>query len=272
MSGRRVAFVNHKGGAGKTATVVNLAAALAESGRRVLVCDLDPQANASRRLAVPRPDPADPPPAMPEVIDVSKPGVEGAAAGGAISPCGWKEPYGDLIDVIPSRFDLENRIGEAAQLGAVGRLRRALVGVDDDYVTLIDCPPSLGHLTQLGLAAADLAVIIVEPEYDAVEGAQRARDFILGNATELGNPGLQIAGYLVGRIRSQLGAHAYQVEGLPEEFGTDLLWTPYIEERAVLKDAADAALPLSGIGGPAAAGLAQAYRELAARLLKVVSA
>jgi cellulose biosynthesis protein BcsQ len=259
----RVAIGNNKGGTGKTALTVNMAAALAEAGRRVLVVDLDPQANASRRLKASF-DPEAPRPTVSEAVQV---GVEGVAAD-AIAPCGWDEPYGSLIDVIPSRYDLENRVSEAAVLGAVGRLRRALEGVDVEHdVTLIDCPPSLGHLTQLGLAAADVAVCTVEPEYDGVEGATRFRDFVDGQGVELRNPGLRMAGFVVSRVRSNLSAHAYQIDGLSELFGGHLVWTPHIPERAVIKDASDTASPLRMMGS-AGTQMAWIFSELAKRLLQ----
>ncbi|EHK83646.1 hypothetical protein SZMC14600_18954 [Saccharomonospora azurea SZMC 14600] len=250
--------------------MVGLAAALAETDHRVLVVDLDPQANASRRLGV-RVDAANPVPTVSEAIRESHAGEAGGAAVEAILTPAWPEPYAEKIGLIPSRFDLENRISEAATMGAVGRLRRALAGVDDDYdVTLIDCPPSLGHLTQLALAAADVAVAVLEPEFDSVEGAVRLRDFVEAAAAELGNPRLRLAGVVVGRVRANLGAHAFQIDGLPELFGSELVWSPTIPERAVIKDAADAAVPVATLGGVPAAGLAEVYRDLAARLLKEV--
>jgi cellulose biosynthesis protein BcsQ len=266
----RVAIGNHKGGSSKTTTTVCLAAALAEAGHRVLVVDLDPQANASRRLGV-RFNPNDPAPTISEAIEESVPGMEGLAAD-AIVPAAWPEPYAERIHVVSSRFDLENRISEAGVVGAVGRLRRALAGVDDDYaVTLVDCPPSLGHLTQNALACADAgAVTVLEPEYDSVEGALRYRDFITANAGELGNPQLRLIGVIVARLRANLGAHAFQLEGLDDTFGTDLLWSPYVPERAVVKDAADAAQPLSAYPGPAASLMVDTWRELASRLAKEV--
>lgn len=267
----RVAIGNHKGGSGKTATTINLAAALAEAGYRVLVVDLDPQANASRRLGI-RPSLEDPVPTVAEAVEASDPGVVGAAYD-AVTPCGWPAPYGDAIDVVPSRFDLENAIEKAARPGAVGRLARALEGVDDDYaVTLIDCPPSIGHLTQMGLAASDHALVTVEPEYDSVEGAIRYRDFIAAYAPALGAPGLALRGAIVSRVRSQLGAHAYQLAHLPAALGADLVWEPHVPERAVIKDAADTASPLATMPGPAAAATAEIYRDLAAILVnKVIS-
>lgn len=190
----------------------------------------------------------------------------------AVIASGWPEEYGQRVDLLPARFDLENRISEAAVIGAAGRLRRALSGVDEDYrVTLIDCPPSLGHLTQLGLVAADVALCTVEPEYDSVEGAVRYRDFITAHATELGNPGLRMLGYLVSRARPQVGAHAFQLEGLPETFGADQVWEPHVPERAAIKDAADAASPLR-LFGSSSREMANLYAELAERLLKEVAA
>lgn len=263
----RVAIGNHKGGSGKTASTVNLAAALAEAGHRVLVVDLDPQANATRRLGL-RFDPNNPLLTVAEVVEASRPGVHGAAAE-AIVHAAWPEPYRGRVDLMPSRFDLENRISEAATVGAVGRLRRALDVVDTDHtVTLIDCPPSLGHLTQLALAATDICLATVEPEYDSVEGALRFRDFITSAAPELGNPDAYLAGVIVGRVRAQLGAHAFQVEGMAETFGSPLLWSPPVPERAIIKDAGDTASPLAAMPGTAAAAMAEVYAELAARLLK----
>ncbi len=258
----RIAIGNHKGGSGKTAGTVNLAAALAEAGHRVLVVDLDPQANASRRLGIGYGDPEL------TTSEVVKSGEEGVAAD-AIITSGWPEPYTERVHVIPARFDLENRISEAAVIGAAGRLRRALTGADDDYtVTLIDCPPSLGHLTQLSLAAADHALAVVEPEYDSVEGAVRFRDFIAAHAAELGNPGLGLLGYVISRVRANVGAHAFQIEGFAETFGPNQVWEPHITERAVIKDAADSASPLRVYGTSPGREMANIYAELATRLIK----
>lgn len=264
----RVAIGNNKGGVGKTSVTVNLAAALAEAGRRVLVVDMDPQANASRRLGVPF---------EPENSTVSEAIETGlrqrGIAAGVITGIGWPEPYASRIDLVPSRFDLENRVSEAGVLGAVTRLRTALDGADDGYdLTLIDCPPSLGHLTQLSLAAATHAVTTVEPEYDAVEGALRYRDFVEANAATLGVPQLRLVGVLVNKTRPRLGVHAFHVEGLDELFGAELVWSPPIPDRAVIKQATDDSIPLRQLGTVPATGMAEVYRELADRLWKAVQA
>ncbi|WP_206539670.1 ParA family protein [Nocardiopsis halophila] len=241
---KRVSLNNNKGGAMKTALTLGLAESLAVKGHSVLVIDMDPQANASRRLGVAF-DPADPQPTISEAIQKAEPGI----AAQVIKPCAWGGDYEDRIWVAPSRFDLENRISEASVTGAVRRLDTVLDGADDDFdVVLVDCPPSLGHLTQLAFAAVGHALIASAPEYDDVEGAVRTRDFIDLQAGNLYNPELTLLGVIVTRVRSNLGAHQHQLEGMPDTFG-DSLWAPQIPERAVVKDANDAAVPIRTLRG-----------------------
>ncbi len=262
----RITIANHKGGAGKTTATVNLAAAVAELGGRVLVVDLDPQANASRRLARPFLH-ADPQPTTSEVVQSGAAGV----AGDAIVPTGWPAPYASRVDVIPARFDLDNRVSEAGTVGAVGRLRRALDGADAGYdVTLIDVPPTLGHLAQLGFAASDQVLVVVEPEYDSVEGALRVRDFIAGYRADLGRPDLSILGYVINRLRANVGEHAFQMDGLADRLAGPV-WTPHIPEWTAAKDGASAALPLRICGAARGPAMAALWTELARRLLAEVA-
>ena len=154
--GKIVAVVNQKGGVGKTTTAVNLTAALTELGLKVLLCDFDPQANATSGLGV------DKKKVKTDVYDVV---VDGADIKNAIV----STKFGD---VLPSSADLA---GAGVELVALEnpnqRLNMALRQVIDQYdVIFIDCPPSLEMLTLNGLAAADGILVPVQCEYYALEG------------------------------------------------------------------------------------------------------
>ena len=150
-----IAIVNQKGGVGKTTTCVNLTAALKEAGKRVLLCDFDPQANATSGMGVDKS-------LSRGVYDVLINGVETEKR--VVST-----RYGD---VLPSCKDLAGAgIEMIAMPGREMLLRQALeqVGGRYDYI-LIDCPPSLELLTLNGLCAADSVLVPVQAEYFALEG------------------------------------------------------------------------------------------------------
>ncbi|MFC4225507.1 ParA family protein [Lysinibacter cavernae] len=216
-------IANNKGGVGKSELTVQLAAALARAKKRVLVVDLDPQGNASRRLGVAW-DSTDPTPTMSEVIKANEVG----AGAGAVVQCGWvedDEPTEEAqnIDVLPSRFDLLNRESEAGTVGAVRRVKKALEGFGDQYdVVLIDTRPDLGHLVQMAFAAADTVLVPTDPNFDGVEGAIRVADFISEHAEDLSNPKLDVGGVIVTR-RKVTAEHDFQLEGIRTQFG-DKVW------------------------------------------------
>lgn len=154
--GRIIAVVNQKGGVGKTTTAVNLTAALSDIGKRVLLCDFDPQANATSGLGVNKHK------IKYSVYDVIINGIPAEAA--IVST-----KYGD---VLPASSDLAGASVEL--IGAEGRekvLRNALDSVKDRYdLIFIDCPPSLELLTLNGLCASDSILVPVQCEYYALEG------------------------------------------------------------------------------------------------------
>ncbi|HIS60260.1 MAG TPA: ParA family protein [Candidatus Faecousia faecipullorum] len=154
--GKIIAVVNQKGGVGKTTTAVNLTAALRDLGKKVLLCDFDPQANATSGLGV------DKRKIKYSVYDVTINGVDPKEAI-------VETPFGD---VLPSDANLA---GAAVELMAEDhrelQLDKVLHGIRDNYdVIFIDCPPSLELLTLNALCAADGILVPVQCEYYALEG------------------------------------------------------------------------------------------------------
>jgi chromosome partitioning protein len=276
-------IANNKGGVGKSHLTVQLAAALARRGLRVLVVDLDPQANTTRRLGID----IDPQNAIVTMSEVIKSGEDGAGES-AVLACGWVDgdgkptPESELIDVLPARYDLINRESEAAVLGAVRRLRRALTGWIDDYdVILIDTRPDLGHLVQMAFAAADTILIPTDPAYDSIEAAIRVRDFVERHAVDLVNPDLRVAGVVVTR-RKPTAEHDFQIQGIEEQFG-DLVWNlkgpvhwpdggvtvnpPYIPEWSRFTEADAAAASLNSYNDRNSRKTVALYDALASRFV-----
>ena len=155
---RVIAIANQKGGVGKTTTTVNLGAALAELGYRVLVIDLDPQGNATTGLGI---DPRTFELSMYDVIMREQPLED------CIEPTSVKNLF-----VAPATIDLAGiEIELVPAFSRELKLKRAIDGVIDDFdFILIDCPPSLGLLTVNGLAAAGEVVVPIQCEYYALEG------------------------------------------------------------------------------------------------------
>jgi len=154
--GMIIAVVNQKGGVGKTTSAVNLTAALKELGLKVLLCDFDPQSNATSGLGVEKKK------IKKNIYDVV---INETPTREAIV----ETKYGD---VLPSSADLAGAGVELIQMPEPNyRLRNALEQVKADYdVIFVDCPPSLEMLTLNGLAAADGILVPVQCEYYALEG------------------------------------------------------------------------------------------------------
>jgi chromosome partitioning protein len=181
--GTAIAFTNQKGGVGKTTTAVNLGAYLAAKGQRVLLIDIDPQANATSGL-----------------------GVEAGPEGGIYAVLIDGQPLEEAIagtetanlDLVPASTSLAGAEVElVAMLGREFRLKRALGAVADRYdFLLIDCPPSLGLLTVNALAASDEVIIPVQCEYLALEGLghlARTLELVRQNV----NPSLRLRGLVL---------------------------------------------------------------------------
>ena len=177
-----IAIVNQKGGVGKTTTTVNLTAALAALGKRVLLCDFDPQANATSGMGV------DKNTASPNVYDVL---INGADVKSAVVAT----RYGD---VLPSSKALTGAGIEMIDLpDRQFRLKQALdvLASDYDYI-LIDCPPSLELLTLNALCAADSLLVPVQGEYYALEGLSDLMNTVRIVRRSM-NPRLELEGVLL---------------------------------------------------------------------------
>lgn len=162
---RRILTVaNQKGGVGKTTTAVNLAAALALQGLKVLVIDLDPQGNASTALGIT--DRQSGTPSSYEVL-IGEVSVKDALR---------RSPHNDRLFCVPATIDLAGaEIELVSMVARENRLRTALADLDDldfDYV-FVDCPPSLGLLTINALVAAPEVMIPIQCEYYALEGVSQ---------------------------------------------------------------------------------------------------
>ncbi len=174
-----IAVVNQKGGVGKTTTAVNLTAALTELGKRVLLCDFDPQANATSGLGVEKRK------LRTSVYDVI---INDVPARQAIV----STKFGD---VLPATADLAGAGVELISMESPNlRLKHALAEVAEDYdVIFIDCPPSLELLTLNALAAAQGILVPVQCEYYALEGLTDLMNTLRIVKKRI-NPGLEIFG------------------------------------------------------------------------------
>jgi chromosome partitioning protein len=197
MPMRRIALMNQKGGVGKTTTCVNLGAALARRGLRVLLVDMDPQANLTVHLDI-RPDGLEK-----SIYDV---------LGGRATLAEVLRPTSTLgMDVAPASMDLAG--AEMELVSTVGReqiLREAVdrleAGGSDgpepyDFL-LVDCPPSLGLLAVNALTAVREVVVPLQAEFFALQGMARLRD-VVGLVEKRLNPGLSILGILPSMLDSR---------------------------------------------------------------------
>ena len=250
--GRIISVVNQKGGVGKTTTAVNLTAALTEQGYRVLLCDFDPQANATSGLGV------DKRKAKYDVYDVT---INGVPASQAIITT----KHGDIL---PSSPDLA---GAAVELiGAEHRelqLKKALLEVQEKYdLILIDCPPSLELLTLNALCAADGILIPVQCEYYALEGLSDLMNTLRTVKRKL-NPRLEIFAVLLTMFDGRTNFSTQVAQEVRRHFPGKVL-SSVIPRNVRLAEAPSDGLPVTAYDRTSrgAAAYKEAAAEIAAKL------
>jgi chromosome partitioning protein len=246
---KTIAIVNQKGGVGKTTTCVNLAAALVEAGKRVLLCDFDPQANATSGMGVDK--------------TVSK-GVYEVVIG--------EVPANDAIahtrygDVLPS-----NKALAGAGIELIGMdhretlLKEALAVLKDQYdFIFIDCPPSLELLTLNALCAADSILVPVQGEYFALEGLSDLLNTVRLVRRSL-NPRLELEGVLLTMFDGRTNL-ALQVAEEVKHYFPGKVYATVIPRNVRLSEAPSHGKPITSYDRTSRG--AEAYTALAAEFLK----
>ncbi|PXW34154.1 ParA family protein [Nocardia sp. 348MFTsu5.1] len=247
-----VAVCNQKGGVGKTTSTINLGAALAECGRRVLLVDLDPQGALSAGLGVPHHE-----------LDLT---VHNMLVPPQVSADDvLMRTRVDGMDLLPSNIDLS--AAEIQLVNEVGRehtLGRALHPLLDryDYV-LIDCQPSLGLLTVNALACADTVVIPMECEYFSLRGLALLNDTIDKVRDRL-NPRLTLGGILVTMFDARTLHSREVMQRVVEVFG-DKVYDTVISRTVRFPETSVAGEPITS-WAPKSGG-ARAYRALAREVI-----
>jgi chromosome partitioning protein len=248
---RIIALCNQKGGVGKTTTSINLAAALAEYGRKVLAVDFDPQGALSAGLGIPTHD-------VPTIYDLLLDTKRDAHD--AIVPSGVEG-----LDVMPANIDLSaaevHLVNEVARETILARVLRQVAGEYD--VILIDCQPSLGILTVNALTAAHGVIIPLECEFFALRGVALLIETIDKVRDRL-NPSITMDG-LLATMYDPRTLHSREVlERVVEAFGDDVLET-VIGRTVKFPDASVSGVPITEFAPEHAA--AQAYLRLARELV-----
>lgn len=252
--GRILAVVNQKGGVGKTTTAINLAAALVESGAKVLIVDLDPQGNASTGLGV------GPSQRALSTYDLL---VEEMPLNRVIQPT-----LIEGLSLCPASSDLSS-----ADIQLVSREKRSFLlhdalrqpdgqGTEFDYA-LIDCPPSLNLLTVNGLVASDAVLVPLQTEFFALEGLSQLM-LTIREVRQAANPTLRIEGVVL-TMHDARNRLAQQVEADAREALGDLVFKTTIPRNVRVSEAPSYGQPVLTYDSSSKG--AEAYRALAIEIL-----
>ena len=216
--GKIISLLNHKGGVGKTTSAINIGAGLVELGRKVLLIDLDPQANLTLSLGIPRQN---------STI------YEALRGESELVPFSYREGF----DVITSTLDLSS--AEMELINEAGReyiLRELFDGVVDDYdFIIIDCPPSLGLLTLNALTSSDYVYIPLQTEFLALQGLAKIKQIIDKVRFRL-NKKLEIGGVIATMYDARKVLNRDVVETIRKYFG-EKVFNTLIRDNVALAEA-----------------------------------
>jgi chromosome partitioning protein len=226
VPGRIYAVANQKGGVGKTTTAVNLAACLAKAGERVLLVDLDPQANATSGLGERANGTSS--------CDL----LDGAPPSELARPTRF-----ETLDLIPSKPDLAGTAADLARRGDGERfLAETLAPATETHAfVFVDCPPSLGPLTVNALVAASRVLVPVQAEYYALEGLSQLVHSINLVKARL-NPRLAVGGVLLTMVDGRTRLSADVEAEVRKHFG-ELVFTQTVPRSVRLAEAPSHGLP-----------------------------
>ncbi|WP_262250285.1 ParA family protein [Parapedobacter soli] len=213
-----ISVINHKGGTGKTTSTLNIGAGLAHRGKKVLLIDIDPQANLTEGLGV-----RDNPDTIYDSLskNIPLPVI----------------PVGENLSLVPSSLDLVGvELELVSKMSRETFVKKLLAPIKDDYdFILFDCPPSLGLLTINALVPSDVILIPLEAEYYAYRGIDRIVG-IIKNVREHFNPELKIAGVFLTKCNPQRILTKDIRDSVKQYFGANLLDT-YIRVNVSLAEA-----------------------------------
>ena len=245
-----ICIANQKGGVGKTTTAVNLAACLAEQGKRTLLVDMDPQGNASSGLGV----------------RAGQKTVYEAILGECTLDSAIEKTRQKKLSVPPSDIRLAGAELELANMERREyRLRAAMEAVRKDYdFMLIDCPPSLGMLTVNALTAAQSILIPIQCEYYALEGVTALMNTVQRVKRSL-NPGLEIEGVLLTMLDGRTNLGLQVVAEVKKHFKHQVFQTT-VPRNVRLGEAPSHGLPIHLYDARSTG--AEAYMSLAKEVIK----